>query len=92
MPEPTGALPDGIEDAEPPAAFESSAERELALAKLEAAVLGSAPTQLGPLKGLAKLGPLGRGFRGRDSSPTREGAAKVTTLLRREGEVGASSV
>ena len=92
MPEPRAELPDGMVDATPPDAFDSPAERERALAKLEEAVLGSAPTQLGPSQGLAKLGGLGRVFRPRDPSPTDEVAGKATTLLRREGEVGASPV
>ncbi len=61
--------------------FDSPAERELALAKLEEAVLGSAPTQLGPFEGWAKLGRLGRVFRDRDSSSTGEDAAKSPSLL-----------
>ncbi len=84
--------PDGIEDATPPDAFDSPAERERALAKLEEAVLGNAPTQLGPLEGMAKLRRLGRVFRGRDPNSAGDVAAKAPTLLLREGEGGASPV
>ncbi len=93
-PSPLGEIATGIEQAAPPPAFGSPAERELALAKLEAAVLGTAgaSNRGGPFEALTRLGRAGMGlvFRRRDPNLAGEVAVKTPTLLRREGTLEAS--